>query len=122
MIERQGDPEVAIAFASLAAAAPDLHAALGEVLSLRLSRAGFPTQLVAHGLGFELILLAENPERARLATQALLQALSRPLTAAELAAVPAPSETEQAAPTAVAQCSAELPNRRRITDAAELDR
>ncbi|HEX2873093.1 MAG TPA: hypothetical protein VHP33_17645 [Polyangiaceae bacterium] len=122
VIERQGDPEVAIAFASLAAAAPDLHAALGEVLSLRLSRAGFPTQLVAHGLGFELILLAENPERARLATQALLQALSRPLTTAELAAVPAPSETEQAAPSAVAQCSAELPNRRRITDAAELDR
>ena len=122
MIERQGDPEVAIAFASLAGAAPDLHAALGEVLSLRLSRAGFPTQLVAHGLGFELILLAENPERARLATQTVLQALTRPLTAAELAAVPAPSETEQAAPSAVAQCSAELPNRRRVTDVAELDR
>lgn len=122
VIERQGDPEVAIAFASLAAAAPDLHAALGEVLSLRLSRAGFPTQLVAHGLGFELILLAENPERARLGTQALVQALTSPLTAAELAAVPAPSETEQAAPSAVAQCSAELPNRRRVTDAAELDR
>lgn len=121
VIERQGDPEVAIAFASLATAAPDLHAALGEALSLRLSRAGFPTQLVAHGLGFELILLAENPERARLATQALLQALTRPLTAADLVA-PAASEAEPAMPSAVAQCSAEMPNRRRITDAAELDR
>ncbi len=122
VIERQGDPEIAIAFASLAAATPELHAALGEVLSLRLTRAGFPTQLVTHGLGFELILLAENPERARLGTQALVQALTRPLNAAELAAVPAPTETEQAAPSAVAQCSAELPGRRRVTDAAELDR
>jgi hypothetical protein len=122
IIEREGDPEVAIAFASLAAAAPELHAAFGEVLSQRLSRAGFPTQLVAHGLGFELILLAENAERARLATQALLQALAKPLTAAELNAAPAPAENERTVPSAVAQCSAELPRRRRVTDAAELDR
>src|SRR4051812_18007383 len=46
IIERQGDPEVAIAFASLASAAPDLHAAFGEVLSQRLSRAGFQSQVV----------------------------------------------------------------------------
>jgi hypothetical protein len=122
VIEREGDPEVAIAFASLAATAPELHAAFGEVLSQRLSRAGFPTQLVTHGLGFELILLGENADRARLASQALLQALARPLTTAELSAAPAPADAERTAQTAVAQCSAELPGRRRVTDAAELDR
>lgn len=122
VIERDGDPEVAIAFASLAAAAPELHAAFGEVLSQRLTRAGFPAQLVTHGLGFELMLLAENPERARLATQALLQALARPLTTAELNAAPAPAEATRSAPSAVAQCSAELPGRRRVSDPAELDR
>ena len=122
VIERQGDPEVAIAFASLASAAPDLHAAFGEILSQRLSRAGFQTQVVTHGLGFELMLLAEDAERARLATQALLQALARPLTAAELSATPAPAEAERTPVSAVAQCSAELPGRRRVTDAAELDR
>lgn len=122
IIERQGDPEVAIAFASLASAAPELHAAFGEVLSQRLLRAGFPAQVVTHGLGFELIVLAEDAARARLATQALLQALARPLTAAELDAAPAPAEAERTAAGAVAQCSAELPGRRRVTDAAELDR
>ena len=122
IIERQGDPEVAIAFASLASAAPELHAAFGEVLSQRLSRAGFPTQVVTHGLGFELILLAEDAQRARLATQSLLQALARPLTPAELGAAPAPTEADRTALGAVAQCSAELPGRRRVTDAAELDR
>lgn len=121
VIKRQGDPEVAIAFASLASAAPELHAAFGEVLSQRLSRAGFPTQLITHGLGFELILLGENPERARQATQALLQALAKPLTGAELSAAPAPSEAERSAPSAVSRCSAELPGRRRVSDAAELD-
>jgi hypothetical protein len=122
VIERDGDPEVAVAFASLAAAAPELHAAFGEVLSQRLTRAGFVTQLVTHGLGFELILLGENPERARLATQALLQALGRPLTTAELSLTPAPPEAARTPPSAVAHCSAELPGRRRVTDAAELDR
>jgi hypothetical protein len=122
VIERQGDPEVAIAFASLAAAAPELHAALGEVLSERLTRAGFQTELVVHGLGFELMLLGENAERARQATQALLQALAQPIAAAELSSSPAPAETERTAPSALAQCSAELGNRRRITDPAELDR
>ena len=122
IIERQGDPEVAIALASLASAAPELHAAFGEALSQRLIRAGFQTQLVTHGLGFELILLAEDAERARQATQALLQALARPLATAELNAAPAPAEAERTAPGAIAQCSAELPGRRRVTDAAELDR
>lgn len=122
VIEREGDPETAIAFASLASSTPELHAAFGEVLSQRLSRAGFATQVVAHGLGFELTLLGETPERARLATQALLQALARPLTAAELSATPTPGDGTRRAPSAVAQCSAELSSRRRITDAAELDR
>ena len=122
IIERQGDPEVAIALASLASAAPELHAAFGEVLSRRLTRAGFQTQLVSHGLGFELILLAEDAERARLATQAMLQALTRPLVDAELSAAPAPPEAERTVLGTIAQCSAELPGRRRVTDAAELDR
>ena len=122
IIERQGDPEIAIAFASLASAAPELHAAVGEILTQRLSRAGFQTQLVAHGLGFELMLLAENPERARLATRTLLQALAQPVTNAELAGVPAPVAPERSSNGAVAECSAELPNRRRFTDAAELER
>jgi hypothetical protein len=104
IIERQGDPEVALAFASLASAAPELHAAFGEVLSQRLSRAGFQTQVVTHGLGFELMLLAEDAERARVATQALLQALSRPLTPAELSAIPAPAEAERTPVSAVALC------------------
>lgn len=122
VIERHGDPEVAIAFASLASAAPELHASLGEVLSQRLSRAGFQTQLVAHGLGFELMLLAENPDRARVATQALLQALAQPVTAPELAGVPAPAAGDRTPSNAVAECSAELPSRRRFTDTAELER
>jgi hypothetical protein len=122
VIERHGDPEIAIAFASLAANAPELHAAFGEVLRQRLLRAGFPTQLVAHGLGFELMLLAENADRARLAGQALLQALTQPLTSAELANVPAPVAADRTPSSAVAECSAELPNRRRFTDTAELER
>jgi hypothetical protein len=67
-------------------------------------------------------VLAEDAARARVATQALLQALARPLTAAEMDAAPAPAEAERSASGAVAQCSAELPGRRRVTDAAELDR
>ena len=122
VIERDGDPEVAIAFASLASAAPELHAAFGEILSQRLTRAGFISQLVSHGLGFELILLGENPERARQATQALLQALARPLTSAELGSAPAPAEATRSPQSAVAQCSAELPGRRRVSDVAELER
>jgi hypothetical protein len=122
VIERQGDPEVAIAFASLAAAAPELHASLGEVLSQRLMRAGFQTELVLHGLGFELMLLGENPERARQASQALLHALAQPISAAELPSSAPTAETERTAPSAVAQCSAELRSRRHITDASELDR
>jgi len=122
VIERDGDPEVAIAFASLAAAAPDLHAALGEILSQRLLRAGFQTQLVLHGLGFELMLLAESPERARIATQTLLQALAQPISSAELTTETAPAEVDRTPPSAVAQCSADLPNRRRYSDPRELDR
>ena len=124
VIERQGDPEIAIAFASLASGVPELHAAFGEVLSQRLSRAGFQTQLVAHGLGFELMLLAENPERARLATQALLQALAQPPTATELGNVPAPAPgpADRTPSSAVSECSAELVSRRRFTDPAELER
>jgi hypothetical protein len=122
VIERQGDPEVAIAFASLASAAPELHAAFGEILSQRMTRAGFQTQLVAHGLGFELMVLGENAERARLATQALLQALTRPLLSTELGTTSAPAEVDRTPTSAVARCSADLPSRRRVTDAAELDR
>jgi hypothetical protein len=122
VIERQGDPEAAIAFASLASAAPELHAAFGEVLAQRMARAGFQAQLVAHGLGFELMVLGENAERARLATQALLQALTRPLAPGELGTASAPADADRTPASAVAQCSAELPGRRRVTDAAELDR
>ncbi len=124
IIERQGDPEIAIAFASLASAAPELHAAFGEVLSQRVSRAGFQAQLVTHGLGFELMLLAENPERARAATQTLLQALAQPPSAGELGSIPAPApgQADRAPNSAVGECSAELPNRRRFTDPGELER
>jgi hypothetical protein len=122
VLGRQGDPESAIAFASLAAGSPELHAAWGEVLQRRLARAGFPAQLVAHGLGFELMLLVEDPDRARLATQSLLKALTQPVSAAELEAAAPVLGTERAAVSAVAQCSAELGSRRRVTDAGELDR
>jgi hypothetical protein len=124
VIERQGDPEAAIAFASLSSASPELHAALGEVLKERLSKAGFATQLIAHGLGFELMLLAENPERAREAAQALLHALAQPVSQGEIANGPAAptKESDRAQVSAIAQCSAELSNRRRITDPSELDR
>lgn len=110
-----------MAFASLAAGAPELHAVFGEILSQRLTRAGFQTQLVAHGLGFELILLCENAERARLGTAAVLQALARPITPAELPRTPALTGGDRTPVSAVALCSAELPSRRRVTDAAELE-
>jgi len=124
IIGRQGDPEAAIAFASLASGSPELHAAWGELLRDRLTRGGFPTQLVAHGLGFELMLLAESAERARAATQLLLRALGQPVAAAELEAVTPTNITpaERAAISAVGQCSAELAGRRRISDSSELDR
>src|SRR5205814_8137767 len=61
-------------------------------------------------------------ERARLATQALLRALAQPITQAELTFAPAAGEAEHAPVSAVAQCSAELSSRRRITDPSELDR
>jgi hypothetical protein len=122
VISRQGDPQAAIALAVLASGSPELHAAWGELLRDRLVGAGFQAQLVAHGLGFELMLLAEDAERARSATQALLRACLQPvLVTTELEAA-APAGGEQAATSAVAQCSAELGARRRITDPAELDR
>src|SRR5688572_26870438 len=85
IIERDGDPECAIGFASLAATSPELHAAFGELLRQRLARAGFSAELVAHGLGFELMLLGENSTQAGAAAQALLRALAQPVTAAEFA-------------------------------------
>jgi hypothetical protein len=123
IIGRQGDPEAAIAIASLASGSPELHAAFGELLRDRITRAGFPVQLVAHGLGFELMLLVENPERARQATQLLLRALTQAVTAAELSAAPAPAAvSERGTTSAVGLCSAELSARRRISDPAELER
>lgn len=123
IIGRQGDPEGAVAFASLASGSAELHAAFGELLRDRVSRAGFSTQLVAHGLGFELMVLVENPERARQAMQALLRGLMQTVGAADLASASAPSvASEPRASSAVALCSAELTSRRRISDVAELER
>lgn len=121
IIERQGDPESAIGFASLAAEGPELHAAWGELLAERLTRASFQSQVVVHGLGFELTLLAATPDRASAGVQALLQALQTPVSSAELSRTASP---EQAAgpPSAVALCSAELDGRRRVQDPAALDR
>jgi hypothetical protein len=121
VIERQGDPEAAVGFASLAHASPALHAELGELLSDRLARGGYQAQLVVHGLGFELTLLADGPERARAASHALLQALQKPVTAAELAALPAAPEQDRSVGSAVAQCSGELTGRRRLVDPAPLE-
>ena len=122
IIERQGDPEAAIGFASLAHDSPIVHAELGELLSARLTRAGYQTQLIVHGLGFELTLLAERPERARAAATALLQALQKPVAASELNALPAAPEQDRSVTGAVAQCSAELGGRRRLLDPAPLER
>lgn len=122
IIERDGDPEAAVGFASLAADSAELHAELGKLLSERLTRAGFQTQLVAHGLGFELTLLASPPDRARAATAALIQALQRPVGASELGARSPAAELERAAPNAMAQCSAELNGRSRAPSVAELER
>lgn len=122
IIERRGDPEAVLAFASLASDSAELHAAFGEVLSQRLSRAGLPAQLVAHGLGFELTLLAGSAARAGSTVQALLAALAQPVTEAELAAAGPPDEAAANTASGVAQCSGELPRRRRVSDARELER
>ncbi len=121
IIERQGDPEAAIGFASLASEAPELHAELGQLMSERLTRAGFQTQLVAHGLGFELTLLADRPERAKVALAALLRALQKPVTQSELGRLSAPDQPQPNA-SSVALCSAELVARRRSQNAALLER
>ncbi|HVY27274.1 MAG TPA: hypothetical protein VHB79_12025 [Polyangiaceae bacterium] len=120
VIERDGDPEAAIAFASLSSGNADLHSALGELLNERMKRAGFQTQLVVHGLGFELMLLADGHDAARGATQALLKALATPVSPGEV-----PPTTATATPTppsAVAACAGELEARGRQSDAGELDR
>ena len=122
IIEREGDPECAIGFASLASGSAELHAALGELLRQRLARVGQAAQLVTHGLGFELTLLADNSRQARASAQALLQALSQPVISAELpAAVPRRAE-DAAAASAVDRCSGELGARRPFSDASELER
>lgn len=122
IIEREGDPECAVGFASLAAGAPELHAAFGELLRQRLARAGLSAQLVAHGLGFELTLLGENSRQAGATTHALINALSKPVTPAELP-TPLPRPAADVAQTsAVDRCSAELGARRPFSDAAELER
>lgn len=121
VIEREGDPEAALAFASLSSGNADAHAAVGELLNERLKRAGFQTQLVTHGLGFELMLLADGREGARSATQALLKALATPVSPAELSPGTAPAATRTPA-SAVAACSGELEGRTRLSDASELDR
>jgi hypothetical protein len=121
IIERAGDPEAALGFASLAAGSAETHAALGELLRQRLTRAGFQAQLVAHGLGFELTLLGPNPNGAGAALKALLYALSEPVAQSELGARPSKLAPERP-PSAVGQCSAELSSRRAISDASELER
>lgn len=125
VLEREGDPEIAIAFAALASTGADVHAAFGELLEQRLQRAGFQTQLVSHGLGFELMLLAETPERARQATQALLKALTTPVAANELTSEGPGRDAARAAlgsASAVSACSGDLDGRRRISDPSELER
>lgn len=121
IIERQGDPESAIGFASLAAEAPELHAAWGELLAERLTRAGLQTQVVTHGIGFELTLLAATPDKASAGVHALLRALQSPVASAELSRTPGP-EQAVGPPSTMALCSAELEGRRRVQDAAALDR
>jgi hypothetical protein len=120
IIERDGDPEAALAFASLASGSAELHAALAELLQKRLTRAGQQAQLVTHGLGFELTLLGESGKGIGAATRALLQALSQPITQSELGPRPGKLEPERA-PSAVAQCSGELGSRRPVADAGELE-
>jgi len=123
VLVREGDPENALAFASLAAAAADAHATLGEVLQARLTKAGFFTQIVSHGLGFELTLLAEDARRARLGAQALLQALRQPIGAAELAGLSrAKTDDTASPPTAADACSAVLRYRHAFTDPSEIER
>lgn len=126
IIGRQGDPEAAIALASLASGSAELHAAFGELLRERVARAGFAAELVAHGLGFELMLLVENQERARQGMQVLLRALTQPVSPGELGSLAAPASTnttgERGAVSAAGLCAAELGGRRRITDVAELER
>jgi hypothetical protein len=121
IIERQGDPESAIGFASLAAEAPELHAAWGELLAERLTRAGLQTHVVVHGIGFELTLLAATPEKASEGVRALLRALQTPVASGELSRTPGPAPAAGAA-SAMALCSAELEGRRRVQDVAALDR
>ena len=120
IIEREGDPETAIALSSLASGSAALHATWGEVLAQRLKRAGYETQLVAHGLGFELVLLAATPDRARTAVASLLQALTQPVSESELPG--AGKVVPEAAPSAVAACSAELDSRGRVGDLSEIER
>ena len=122
IIEREGDPECVIGFASLAATSPELHAAWGELLRQRITRLGFQAQLVAHGLGFELTLLGDNSRRAQSAVQALLKALAQPVTQAELASSPQKLAPDTVSLSAADLCSAELPARRPFSDAAELER
>ncbi len=121
VVERSGDPEGALALASLASGPPELHAELGEVLRARLAKAGFDAALSAHGVGFELALLADGPERARAALTALMAALTRPITAPE-APEPSTPSAPPASSNAVARCSAELPYGSGRYRAAELER
>jgi hypothetical protein len=119
IIERRGDAEAALAFASLASGSAELHAAFGELLQQRLTRAGYQAQLVAHGLGFELLLLADNNERAGTAVKALLSALSQPVAAGEPNGA---GRAERGSPSAIAQCSAELSGERHAAEVSELER
>jgi hypothetical protein len=119
IIARSGDPEGALAFASLASGAPEIHATFGEILRQRLTRAGYQADIVTHGLGFELMLLVENAERARTALAALLAALGQPIAQNELGPRRAAPVVERSA---VEQCSGELANRRATGDASELER
>jgi hypothetical protein len=120
IIERQGDPAGALALASLAAGSAETHAAFGELLHQRMVRAGYEAELVTHGLGFELMLLAEGPEGARAAVSQLLRALSQPVVAGESSAATSPGDP-RSAPSAIARCSGELSGKRPNGDVAELE-
>lgn len=118
IIQRTGDPEGAIAFASLGGGAPETHATFGEVLRQRVARAGYQADLVTHGLGFELLLLVENADRARTGLQALLSALGQPVASTEV-----PRGAGAVSPrSAVEQCSGELSSKRASGDLSELER
>jgi len=125
VLQRQGDPEAGLAFASLSGGSPALHAEWGELLRLRLERAGFESQLTLHGLGFELALLASSKERAAAAVKALIGALTSPVAATEtlIARVPSAGSATSAvvAPSHVSHCSAELALASRRANAAELE-